>query len=362
MIDMLLSNSCLQEWSEEVRPEAKTATSDLLIECANLLTIVILSRGKCGLSKCISRYMVAMTTADLLVLIFDVILYEIKEMYFTNSFLDYTFICRLQFTFSFISIDCSVWLTVAFSFDRFVSICYQKLRNKYCTEKTALVVIAAVCGLSVLKNIPFYFVNKPGIMIDNIPWFCIVKSAFYILPVWMAYLWLNTILTPLAAFFLILFFNALTIRHIVVTNRVRRGFREKSKDPEIESRRKSIILLLAISGSFILLWILISICDFSVQFTENQFYQSDYNDPFTIMEQTGFMLQRLSSCTNTVIYAVVQTKFRDELKNIIKYPFTRMIKLSITLSSSHQITTLSFTLSHFVYMERRSISRIENIV
>ncbi|XP_067865930.1 probable G-protein coupled receptor 139 isoform X1 [Heterodontus francisci] len=47
---------------------------------ANLLTIVILSRGKCGLSKCISRYMVAMTTADLLVLIFDVILYEIKEM------------------------------------------------------------------------------------------------------------------------------------------------------------------------------------------------------------------------------------------------------------------------------------------
>ncbi|XP_067865932.1 uncharacterized protein [Heterodontus francisci] len=80
MIDMLLSNSCLQEWSEEVRPEAKTATSDLLIECANLLTIVILSRGKCGLSKCISRYMVAMTTADLLVLIFDVILYEIKEM------------------------------------------------------------------------------------------------------------------------------------------------------------------------------------------------------------------------------------------------------------------------------------------
>ncbi|XP_067864981.1 uncharacterized protein [Heterodontus francisci] len=164
-------------------------------------------------------------------------------------------------------------------------------------------------------------------MIDNIPWFCVVKSAFYILPVWMVYLWLDTILTPLAAFFLILFFNALTIRHIVVTNRVRRGFREKSKDPEIESRRKSIILLLAISGSFILLWILISICQISVQFTENQFYQSDYNDPFTIMEQTGFMLQRLSSCTNTVIYAVAQTKFRDELKNIIKYPFTRMIKI-----------------------------------
>ncbi|XP_067857679.1 probable G-protein coupled receptor 139 [Heptranchias perlo] len=40
---------------------------------ANLVTIVILFRGKCGLSKCISIYMVAMATADLLVIIFNVI-------------------------------------------------------------------------------------------------------------------------------------------------------------------------------------------------------------------------------------------------------------------------------------------------
>ncbi|XP_048378117.1 probable G-protein coupled receptor 139 isoform X2 [Stegostoma tigrinum] len=37
----------------------------------NLIAIVILSRGNCGLSRCISLYMLAMATADLLVIIIN---------------------------------------------------------------------------------------------------------------------------------------------------------------------------------------------------------------------------------------------------------------------------------------------------
>ncbi|XP_048472441.1 neuromedin-U receptor 2-like [Rhincodon typus] len=293
---------------------------------ANILSIVILSHGNCGPSRCIACYLVSMAAADLLVLIFEVIMHVLKEIYFPKSFLDYTSICCLTFTFTFISIDFSVWLTVAFSFDRSVSICCQKLRVKYCTEKTATVVIAIVCGLSAVQNMPSYFVNQPGNLIDNMAWIYVVKSDFYILPVWKAYLCLDTILTPFAVFFFISVFNALTIQHIVMSSRVRRNFREGIKDSEFENRRKSIILLLSISGSFICLWMLISICHACVQFTENQFYQTNNNDPFTIVEHTGYMLQLLSSCTNTFIYAVAQTKFRNEVKNMITCQYSQRIQ------------------------------------
>ncbi|GCB66591.1 hypothetical protein scyTo_0010120 [Scyliorhinus torazame] len=46
----------------------------------NLLAIVILIRGKCGLSSCTTRYLVAMATADLLVIITEVFLWrEMRE-------------------------------------------------------------------------------------------------------------------------------------------------------------------------------------------------------------------------------------------------------------------------------------------
>ncbi|XP_067829874.1 probable G-protein coupled receptor 139 [Heptranchias perlo] len=292
---------------------------------ANLMTIVILSRGSYGLSKCITRYLVAMAAADLLVLIFEVILYEIKDAYFPYSFLNYTPICSLNLALLFASVDCSVWLTVAFTFDRFVAVCCQRLQTKYCTEKTAAVVIVMVCSLSILESVPIYFVYEPREIIDNVPWSCYVKSGFYTLPMWVAFLWLETILTPFVPFMLIVLLNALTIRHIILANRLRRGLlgnknSENHDDPEMENRKKSIILLLAISGSFILLWIVTFISYICVQFTDTQFLEANYNSSFTIMELSGYMLRSLSCCTNTFIYAVSQSKFRDELKNMIKRP------------------------------------------
>ncbi|XP_038656397.1 uncharacterized protein LOC119967658 isoform X3 [Scyliorhinus canicula] len=57
---------------------------------ANLVTIVTLSRGNCGLSKCISIYMVAMATGDLLVMISNIMAYRIFSYHFPHSFLSHT--------------------------------------------------------------------------------------------------------------------------------------------------------------------------------------------------------------------------------------------------------------------------------
>ncbi|XP_067834214.1 probable G-protein coupled receptor 139 [Heptranchias perlo] len=299
---------------------------------ANLLTIVILYRANCGLSKGVTFYLLGMTTVDLLVIVSNVMVYYILYYYFPFSFLNYTAVRRLNEVINYAAIDCSVWFTVTFTFDRFVAICCQKLKAKYCTERTAVLVTVTVCVVFSLKNVPLYFAFEPVSIMNHVEWGAEIKPSYHMLPCWLAFDWLDTVLCPLAPYLLILFFNALTIRHILMVSRIRRGFQGhrtcgNDSDPEMQSRRKSIILLFAISGTFIVLWMPYVLFFLLSRITFNHYNPSDYTDPFLIAEYTGDMFQLLSSCTNTCIYALAQTKFRKELSNAIKYPFTLVVNL-----------------------------------
>ncbi|XP_062905760.1 probable G-protein coupled receptor 139 [Mobula hypostoma] len=284
--------------------------------------------------------MVAMAVADLLVIIFDVLLYEINDTYFPGSLLDYTPICSLNIALVFAAIDCSVWLTVAFTFDRYIAIGCPKLRGKYCTERTATKVILIVFGLSFVQNIPIFFENEHVYIIDNIPYLCKVKSYLSSLTIWVAYFFVDIILTPLVPFLSVALLNALTTRHILQAARIRKGLRgkgslEEYNDPEIVNRRKSIILLLSISSCFILLWLVTFVHSICTQIVGVQFMLTDYNDPFATMEHTGYMLQCLSSCTNTFIYAVAQAKFRAAFAKSVKYPFTLVKNIFQVIQTSY---------------------------
>ncbi|XP_067882280.1 probable G-protein coupled receptor 139 [Heterodontus francisci] len=293
----------------------------------NLLTIGILSRGKCGLSKCVTRYLVAMAAADLLVIILDLILRHIPIVYKEQfQFLYDIPMCNVHVVLLYAATDCSVWFTVTFTFDRFVAICCQKLKSKYCREKTAAVVLGTVTVLSCLKNIFWYFMLTGGYWLQNIPWFCAVTPDIAFSVAWGTIEFLHYILTPGVPFVVILLLNALTVRHILVSSRSRRRLRvhrsgDSRRDPEIESRRKSIILLLVISGNFILLWTVLLV--YSIwQRMDCLGYLSVILHLF--QRELAFMLQLLSCCTNTAIYAVTQTQFREQLKNVLCYPFTRI--------------------------------------
>ncbi|XP_067874761.1 probable G-protein coupled receptor 139 [Heterodontus francisci] len=296
----------------------------------NLLTIGILSRGKCGLSKCVTRYLVAMSAADLLVIILDLIFRHIPIVY-REQFLFLLSIpmCNIHAVLLYTVTDCSVWFTVTFTFDRFVAICCQNLKSNYCSEKTSAVVVGTVSVLSCLKNIFWYFMFTGRYWLVNEPWFCSVTADVQLSRVWGTVEFLHNILTPVIPFVLILLLNALTVRHILVSSRGRRRLRvhssgESHRDPEMESRRKSIILLLVISGNFMLLWALLM-----VYMIWNRMYYLGYQPvilPQFLLE-LSFMLQLLSCSTNTAIYAVTQTQFREQVKNVLKYPFNSIVQL-----------------------------------
>ncbi|XP_067877616.1 probable G-protein coupled receptor 139 [Heterodontus francisci] len=301
-------------------------------ESVNLLAIVILSRGKCGLSTCTTRYLVAMATADLLLVITDVILRQISHLYFPGSFLDIVPVCSVIIALLRAARDCSVWFTVTFSFDRLVAICCQNLKTKYCTGKTAAVIIAMSCILLCLKNIPFCFIYKPAIIVSNVPLICYPKSIFYTDPGWVGFHLFDKVLVPLLPFALILLLNSLTVGHILVASRVRKGLRGHSKggnrsDPAMESRRKSMILLFAISGSFILLWLTYVTEFFSYRIAGTT--PDYYNDSVLVFRNAGFMLQNLNSCTNAFIYVVTQSKFREQFMVAVKYPVVSIIQFMI---------------------------------
>uniref|UniRef100_UPI00398E876C probable G-protein coupled receptor 139 n=1 Tax=Pristiophorus japonicus TaxID=55135 RepID=UPI00398E876C len=295
----------------------------------NVVTIVILSRGKCGVSQCVTRYLVAMAAADLLVIILDLILRHIPIVY--RRYLYFLFslpVCNVHAVLVYAATNCSVWFTVTFTFDRFVAICCQKLKTKYCSGKTAAVVLGTVTVMSCLIDIFWYFMLSDAYQQFNNPWFCRIQSRVMISTVWGTIEFLHYILTPCVPFVIIVLLNALTVRHILVSSRARRRLRspsnvESPRDPEMESRRKSIILLLLISGNFILLW--------SVYMVHSLWGALRWFDAWQIflpsyVREFGFMLQLLSCCTNTVIYCVTQTKFREQLKNVGKYPLTLFVK------------------------------------
>ncbi|XP_078251350.1 putative G-protein coupled receptor 139 [Rhinoraja longicauda] len=296
----------------------------------NIVAMVILCRGKCGLSRCITLYLVAMAASDLMVLITAVILQRIAGIYFPGSYLSLTCACRFKSPFGYACRDSSVWLTVAFTFDRFVAICCRNFKRKYCTKETATPVVVAIVVFSFLKNFAFFFLFEPLYIVDNLSWYCRLIPSYYTSPWWRAYSYFNHVTTPLLPFALILLLNVLTVKHIVAAGRVRKSLRDnalpgKGPDPELENRKKSIVLLFSISGNVILLWMTYIVHYLYSRITKSYTY-SGYNDPVFILAEAGNMLLLLSCCTNTFIYTVTQSKFRDQLKTMLTYPFHQVAK------------------------------------
>ncbi|XP_060706618.1 probable G-protein coupled receptor 139 [Hemiscyllium ocellatum] len=299
---------------------------------ANLMTVLILSQGKCGLSKGITHYMIAMATGDLMVLVFNVIVSQIFKYHFPGSLLNYTPACRLSAFLQGLSIQLSIWFTISFTFDRFVAICCNKLKRRYCTERMAKVVIFIVSSLNIMVNIPLSFRYEHTHVLNNVQWGCRTVTTYLTSPVWAAHRWLTNISNMFLPIPLLLLLNTLTASHILAASRVRLALKssrgdavEMGRDPELKSRRTSIILLFTISSCFMVLSAPITVIHICVGVTHVTSFQ--VSTSLYVAIRAAFLLMCTSSCTNTCIYALTQRRFRKEVKNLLKYPYARLRKL-----------------------------------
>ncbi|XP_048453052.1 probable G-protein coupled receptor 139 [Rhincodon typus] len=313
---------------QEAREEIAEPLADIFIlsfATVNLITIVILSRGQCGLSKCISVYMVAMATANLLVLTINIMVYYIFSYHFPHSLLSHTPVCTFILYMTVVSLDLTIWFTVSFTFDRFIIMCHQRFKATYCTKRTASMVITMFSILIFVKNITVWFAYEHENVINKTQWGCRGSLAFFSSTFGVVSVWFHSIWQVWLPFALIILLNSLTVRCVLVATRARRSLRghthENERDSEIESRRKSIILLFTISGSFILLWLTANVSFVTTKVTNTTYYRGDRTSPVYIATESGAMIKHLNSCTNTCIYAATQKNFREEFKKVLKFPW-----------------------------------------
>ncbi|XP_067865319.1 probable G-protein coupled receptor 139 [Heterodontus francisci] len=295
-----------------------------------ILAVIGIPGKKCGLSKGITHYMMAMAVGDLMVLIFNVIVSQIIKYHFPDSLLNYTSTCRFTVFMQGFSIQLSIWFTMSFTFDRFVAICCQKLKSRYCTERTATMVVTAMCVLNILINIPMPFRYEPDYILNNIQWGCRTITGYFTSPAWKVHQWITNLSSTLLPIPLLLLLNSLTVRHILLASRARKALKSNNNgktgsDPEMKNRRTSIILLFAISGTFIVLSAPITVIHICVGVTQTLDFQGS-NSLYLAIRIT-FLLMCTSSCTNTCIYALTQRRFRAEIKNMVKYPYYLIVKL-----------------------------------
>ncbi|XP_072132698.1 probable G-protein coupled receptor 139 [Mobula birostris] len=300
----------------------------IVLRTVNAVTIVILSRGKCGLSKGITRYLVAMVAADQLVVLFDLVLSKITmpmKVFFWSHRVP---VCNIHTVVFYAATDCSVWFTVTFTFDRFVTICLQKLKRKYGTGRAAALVLWTVTVLTCVMNIFWYFMLDGTYSMSFTSLLCLSGRGFFSLSQEATFELIHYFLTPIFPFVLILLLNSLTIRHVLLASRVRRRLRgsgdgETPADPKMKDRRQSLLLLLVMSGNFILLWVLLTV--YSVW---DSLIDYLHVIPPNSLRELGYMLQILSCCTNTALYVVIQARFRLQLKETVKSPFCLMAKFT----------------------------------
>ncbi|XP_078144219.1 putative G-protein coupled receptor 139 [Centroberyx gerrardi] len=264
---------------------------------SNIITFLIIWRRNCMLSRSSTFYLMAISVADNLVLVFIVVLELSVEYHQQEPFWSHEPWCSLRDVFNYGAYNASTWLVVVFTVERFVAIHTWRIKTKVCTPRCAAWTIAAVFLLSHFFAVPHYWSNVS--VYKNNQTRCTLQA--YILP-----------------FLLILMLNGLMLRQISLSNRVHVNADLPSRvykvSPLLRSRkRKSVVLLVTVSMSFVLLSVTRAITQIVLRTTHLYgMDRNDYNLQINIAADTGTMLSLSNAAANMYLYVCTQSRFRQE--------------------------------------------------
>lgn len=282
---------------------------------ANTITFLIILRRNCMLSKSSTFYLMAISVADNLVLIFIVILELSLKYHQQEPFWSYEPWCNLRDIFTYGAYNASTWLVVVFTVERFIAIHTWKMKTKICTPKYAAWTIMAVFFFSHLFSIPYYWSNAS--IHNNNQTRCIYNQEappYFI----RTLVWLQTFQAYIFPFLIILTLNGLTLRLISLSNRVHvtadLTSRINKVMPLLRSRkRKSVVLLVTVSMSFVLLSVPRAITQIILRTTHMYTLdRNDYNLGINVAADAGTMLCLSNAAANMYLYVCTQSKFRQE--------------------------------------------------
>ncbi|XP_067382372.1 probable G-protein coupled receptor 139 [Channa argus] len=287
----------------------------LILPSANTIAFLIIWRRNCMLSRTSTLYLMAISVADNLVLIFIVVLELSLKYYQQELFWNYEPWCRLRDIFNYGAYNASTWLVVVFTAERFVAIHTWRIKTKVCSPRCAAWTITAVFLFSHVFAIPYYWSNAS--VYENNQTKCIYNLEAP--PQFIHTLvWFQTLHVYIFPFLGILTINGLTLRLISLSSRIHVSSHFTSRVNKItpllrSRRRKSMVLLVTVSMSFVLLSVTRAITQIILRMTQmHSFDRNDYSFQINIVADTGTMLSLSNAAVNMYLYVCTQSKFRQE--------------------------------------------------
>ncbi|GFR83365.1 orphan G-protein coupled receptor 50 [Elysia marginata] len=279
----------------------------------NILSFIIWMQKRMRHSS--GYYLAALAVNDLIFLIMAM-MFEVHVVWQTANVLSYPLMCEL-FPVIYLALQAlSPCLVLAFTTERYISICHPFKRDTFCTIRRAkMVVVCLTAGcllLSAINGYFFYLVTSP----DGFP-DCTVRPSilaggrFSIFNVYeIARAAVCFLLVPLA----ILTLNVLVIREMSRLSRFEPTQSQGASSPRTGS---TTVMLLSVSFYQIITTLPISVV--YAMYFDFQFSPT-FNLVFTINKEYGITHYAF----NFIIYVITGRMFREELKRLFLRPFGKM--------------------------------------
>ncbi|XP_062609738.1 neurotensin receptor type 1-like isoform X2 [Saccostrea cucullata] len=292
----------------------------------NLLSLyVFLSRNMRGLSA--STYLAALSTSDLLTLIFYVTVEWLRRglMYLktdiTLTFIDVDGPCQFQLYMSYMSRFLSAWLVVAFTGERYIGVCHPLRRRDICTKSGTRRIVGSIFVISAVVVLYKPVLSAIYVSSDG-RHYCTTDRDYDFVSFILDSIY--AVLITLVPFIIITVLNILIMRRLIIRNKRKRECKIVTEESII--RLEFTIILLAISFCFIGL----NIPFFAVWF--RNFLHSKYISSVGVLEhysadfefwQGVLYITRtifyINYCINFFLYSITGAYFRREVKMLFTY-------------------------------------------
>ena len=236
--------------------------------------------------------------------------------------------CRMYKFLHYSAGNASIWLLVAFTFDRFVAVCFPFSKQRVCKWKRAVIASATILFLTLAKNLHEFWTRGPEYRSNGeFRRICGTQKQYeffldYVRP------WLVLVLVMAVPFILILVFNCSIVGGLLKAKNARdrtlstpdcsTPSESGNKSPKLASPklassfRQTTFMCLGISFAF-----LICVAPSIVLLIGKPYWKHRANTAYDVSKAISNFVVFVNHSINFFLYCVTGQRFRDELRAML---------------------------------------------
>lgn len=306
----------------------------------NILTILVLGKKK-NRSSPVSVVLLFLSISDSFVLFTGYFTQWMNLLWSVRIRAINNVACKVHVFLTYFSLQLSSWLLVLITSERAFSVMSPHKAKLVCDRRKTLIVIAITAVLLLLLNGHFFY--GMTIIVDENINHCYYADESYLNFITTTWIWVDFFVTFAVPIVFIGAGNALIIFEMKRNERKRQHLvvQRTNSDPGSETNINSITRLL------IFLSVIFAICSgpssiINVMLSYLLKAGDEYQDLILLfVRQMAFLFSGLNATLNFFLYILSGTKFREEVKALLCFKWTKEHVLSLGESSQYALRKLS---------------------